>query len=78
MKTETRQQRDKNTREAREDFSLSPSEGERVGVRGKVPDRIVETEPPLLEDTPLPDPLPFGRGEGICRRRVTPQAVDSV
>ena len=40
-------------------FSLSPAEGERVGVRGKL--RLVG----ILSRIPSPSPLPFRRGEGI-------------
>ena len=50
----------------------------RVGASGKVPDRIPETEPPLLDETPHPGPLRFRRGEGIGSRNITPRATFSV
>jgi len=48
--------------ETGEGFSLSPAEGERVGVRGK-PCLVSESSP---DPSPLPSPLPKGRGSPPC------------
>src|SRR5947209_6376056 len=70
MSPQDRRQNDNELSEVGEAFSLSPAEGERAGVRGKVSSPVDQIRAQPIDATPHPFPLPFPRGEGMHHRSV--------
>ncbi len=70
MNRQNRRRNDNEASEVGEAFSLSPSAGERAGVRGKSRVPIDQIHVQRFDATPHPYPLPFPRGEGMHHRSV--------